>query len=240
LLWLLDHGADPNVRCGREQETSLHLAVRRGQHADIVRLLLKHGADATAPRGDGRTPWVLAKRGAHDELALILEAAGAVPSLLSPDDLLLAACARGEAEEARRLAASEDLAALVPEDFHLLPEAASKGRPDVVAACLAAGFPVNAADQYGATALHHAGINGRAAMVRELLRNGADFRISDPDHNGTAIGWVCFGADHFLESDGDYEGSARALLEAGARPAPNDYRPKHKGVRQVLRTFESR
>jgi ankyrin repeat protein len=40
LLWLLRHGAHPDVRCGRERETALHVAVRRGQSPETLRLLL--------------------------------------------------------------------------------------------------------------------------------------------------------------------------------------------------------
>src|SRR5688572_28380174 len=134
LRWLLDHGADPNVRCGREEETSLHMAVRQGQRPDVVKLLLEHGADLHAWRGDGRTAWMLAQRGAHAELASLLESAGAVPEPLAPADDLLAACARGDAETAGRLATPAVLASLDAADFRLLPEAAAKGNADAVSA----------------------------------------------------------------------------------------------------------
>lgn len=48
MRWLLDHGADPDVRCGPEGETSLHVAARMGQSPGVVRLLLDHGADLHA------------------------------------------------------------------------------------------------------------------------------------------------------------------------------------------------
>ena len=46
--WLLDHGADPNARWAHweAEVTPLHLAASQG-HADVVRLLLAAGADAS-------------------------------------------------------------------------------------------------------------------------------------------------------------------------------------------------
>lgn len=236
IQWLLDHGADPNVRCARERETSLHAAARRGQHPDVVRLLLEHGADPNAVRGDGRTPWSLARRGGHDEIAALLESFGATPVALSPADELLAACGRGDADQARRLASPERLASLDDEGRQLLPSAAASGRTHTVIACIAAGFPVDTKDEYGATALHHATIHGHAEVVRELLRRRADFTIRDNEHDSTPLGWACFGADFVKEPGGDYEEAVRALLEAGARPGPHDRPPEHAGVRAVLTT----
>ena len=94
LRWLLDHGADPNVRCGREQETSLHVAARRGQSPEVVRLLLDHGADVHARRGDGRSAWLLATHGGHEAVATLLEEAGA-----EREDLLAAGFPVDEVDE---------------------------------------------------------------------------------------------------------------------------------------------
>ena len=46
--WLLDHGADPNVRWSHWNDllTPLHLAVL-GNHPDVTRALLAAGADPT-------------------------------------------------------------------------------------------------------------------------------------------------------------------------------------------------
>lgn len=235
--WLLDHGADPDVLCGRaERETALHVAVRRGQHPDVVRLLPDHGADVGARRGDGRTAWLLARRAGFDRLAALLEEAGATPEALSPADALLAACGRGDAKAARRLTSRDLVASLGPEGGRLLPDAAARGRRDVVAACLAAGISVDTLDESGATALHHAAIHGRVDIVGELLSHGADLGIRDVEHSGSPLGWACFGADHVSDPGGDYVETVRVLLQAGAPYSADDHEPAHPGARALLAT----
>jgi hypothetical protein len=53
------------------------------------------------------------------------------------------------------------------------------------------------------------------------------------------MGWATFGADFVADAGGDYEGCVRDLLEAGARPQPNEYLPKHEGVRTVIEHFRT-
>jgi ankyrin repeat protein len=236
LEWLLDHGADPNVRSARERETALHIALRVGQQPEIVRLLLDRGADARAQRGDGRSAWLLATRAGHDDLAAMLESSGAEREKLSPADALASACGRGDAEAARALASPALIASLYEEDLRILPHAASmEGRGATVLACLAAGFPVSTTDEMGATALHHAAIHGAAALVRTLLAAGADLGIRDNEHHATPLGWACFGADHVADDDGDYGAVVAALVEAGATVRKDEYVPEHPAVRAVLR-----
>jgi hypothetical protein len=69
--FLLERGADPNVRCGW---TALHHAADRGDRA-LVELLLKHGADATIADDHGRLPGDLARAHAHQAVAVLLPAA---------------------------------------------------------------------------------------------------------------------------------------------------------------------
>lgn len=239
LLWLLEHGADPNVRCGRQQESALHVAVRRRQDLRIIRWLLDHGAEVNAPRGDGRTPWVLARRSGSDAMVKLLEEAGATRQPLTAEDRLVEACARGDEATAALLTSADLVDALDTESLQLLSEAARRDAVSVVRACLTAGFPVDTPDEIGSTALHQASIAGRAAVVRELLRHGADFRIKDREHHSSPLGWACFGADMQIEPEGTYEDTVQALLEAGARPDPGEHLPSHPGVAGVLRAFDT-
>jgi ankyrin repeat protein len=233
VLWLLDHGADVNVRCGPSRETPLHVAVRTQQEADTVQLLIDRGADINACTAHGRTPLDLARRGGRDEVASLLESQGAEGSAMSAADLLLSACGRGDAEQAGTLADPELIASLDAEDARLLPDAAGAARVDVVKACIAAGFPVDGPDEFGVTALHHAAIQGRAEIVRALLERGAAHDIQDREHSSTPLGWACFGADHVARPGGEYEEVVSALLAAGARPTEHD-RPRHAGVRALI------
>jgi ankyrin repeat protein len=237
VIWLLEHGADPDVRSGTEQESALHVAVRRGQGASVIALLLDHGADVHARRDDGATPWLLARRGGFDALAAMLETAGAQTQPLSPLDELLAACGRGDVDAARRLTSVVLLDSLSRADRQLMVEAAASGGDATVLAYAAAGFDCGALDGMGATALHHAAIHGRLSAVRALLAAGSDIAIRDREHHSTPLGWALFGADHVADADGDYPGTVRELLRVGARPTVGEYLPEHEAVRAVLAEF---
>lgn len=237
--WLLAHGADPDARCGPKQETALHAAAWRAQPARYVGALLEHGADVNAARSDGRTAWHLAMRGGFDDIAWLLEqrGGGGYREELSPADLLLGACGRGDVDDARRRGRPGIVASLEKEDLALLPDAASAGRLPTVDACLAAGFPVDAVDEQGATAVHHGAINGRVDIVARLIAAGARLDIVDPQHGAPPIGWACFGADFVRRADGDYPGVVRLLLAAGVRLQPSDHQPQDAGVQRVLAEY---
>jgi ankyrin repeat protein len=234
--WLLEHGADPNVPCGTERETALHVAARRRQAIDVVEALIAQGADVHVRRGDGRTAWALATRAGADAVAALLVRHGAAEEPLSADDAFIAACARGDVGAATRLASPERLQALDAESRLLLPQAAADGRVETVRACLAAGFDPHTTDETGGTPLHLAAIHGHAEAVRLLLAHGADVERRDPEHRARPIGWAFFGADFVRDPAGDYPETAAALLDAGVRPAEHE-RVAHAGVRSVLERY---
>jgi ankyrin repeat protein len=56
IRWLLDHGADPNVRTlGGSSWTPLHRQIRMGNF-ELVQTLLEHNADINLQCAKGRTP----------------------------------------------------------------------------------------------------------------------------------------------------------------------------------------
>jgi ankyrin repeat protein len=231
LLWLLEHGADPNVLSGREQETCLHIAARRGQDVSIIQLLLDRGGGLNARRGDRSTAWLLARRAGFDEVATLLENAGAETRALSTVDELLSACGHGDVEGARRLASAELIRSLTPADLVVLPDSAAAKRWPTVAACIAAGFPVNTPDGSGATAIHYAAINGNVDIVRLLLGTGPDLSIRDKEHSSTPLGWGTWGSDFMHDPTGDYPATIRALGSAGGRLGAHEHVPQNPDAR---------
>ena len=57
---------------------------------------------------------------------------------------------------------------------------------------------VNARDDSGATALHHAAFHGHRALVTLLIARGADVNARDTEHDATPSGW----AIHYLRELG--------------------------------------
>jgi ankyrin repeat protein len=73
---LLEHGMDPNLGVNSAVGPVLSEAVRLG-HTDVVRALLKAGADLNARTGEGVTALQCAQLYKFDEIAGLLKSAGA-------------------------------------------------------------------------------------------------------------------------------------------------------------------
>jgi hypothetical protein len=74
ILYLLEHGADPNVRQNQDF-VALHEAVLLGR-TDLIQLLLDHGAEVNARNAKGETPLGSALRRGKTEAASYLKARG--------------------------------------------------------------------------------------------------------------------------------------------------------------------
>ena len=157
--------------------------------AGRVGLVLRHGAD---PRGrsyyNGRTHYENALLNGFQDIATMLERAGAEPAELSPEDRFRAACMSAD-EAAARLALEGAPQSLgEPDTLHA---AASVGNADAVRCLLRLGADPNATAGDGTTALHHAGWNDRRQVAEVLVAHGAR-PLRDANHGSTPAGW----ADH--------------------------------------------
>ena len=143
----------------------------------------------------------------------------------TPDDLKFAlACELGdEAIFEAFLKKNPRAAETVSEaDRRKLPDAAQNNNHQAVRLMLQAGWPVNTRGDAGATALHWAGFHGNAEMTRIILQHHPNLEQKSIEYEGTALSWAVYGSGNGWRRDtGDYVGTARALLEAGAVLPPH-------------------
>ncbi len=163
--------------------------------------------------GAHRTAHAVARDFGHEEVfKLLLER--------TPEELKLAlACELGdEAVFCEFVSKHPDVAkALSEADRRKLPNAAQNNNTNAVRLMLEAGWPVDTPGEMGATALHWAGFNGNAEMMREILRFHPALESKSREYEGTALAWTVYASGNGWHRDtGDFVGAIRALLEAGA------------------------
>ncbi len=168
--------------------------------------------------GAHRTAHSVARDFGHEEVfQLLLER--------TPEDLKLAlACELGdEAVFHEFLSKNPEAARMLSEtEQRKLPNAAQNNNTKAVRLMLEAGWPVDTPGEMGATALHWAGFNGNAEMTREILRFHPALELKSREYAGTALAWAVYGSGNGWHRDtGDFVGTIRALLEAGATVPPH-------------------
>jgi hypothetical protein len=143
----------------------------------------------------------------------------------TPEDLKLAlACELGDELSFHEfLSKNPNLAQTLSETAQRkLPNAAQSNNTKAVRLMLEAGWPVNTPGEMGATALHWAGFNGNAEMTREILRFHPALELKSREYAGTALSWAVYGSGNGWRRDtGDFVGTIRALLDAGAAIPPH-------------------
>ncbi|HET9306269.1 MAG TPA: ankyrin repeat domain-containing protein [Candidatus Sulfotelmatobacter sp.] len=143
----------------------------------------------------------------------------------TPEDLKLAlACELGDETAFREFLARNPNAAKTLSDAEKqkLPDAAQSNNTQAVRLMLESGWPVDTPGELGATALHWAGFNGNAEMTREILRFHPALELKSREYEGTALGWAVYGSGNgWHRETGDYVGTIRALLDAGAVLPPH-------------------
>ena len=186
-----------------ERENALQWAVRGEASAEMVRLLVAHGADLEASfDGTGRTPYAVAVRSGRPDLAELLAELGA-QRRAEPIDELLGACLAGDGATARHVAAQHPDAAtlLRTAEADVLGRWAADGRREAVALLLDLGVPVDARGPNGLTALQEATRCDETELVALLLERGADPRrrapVEEPVLEGPPygeLGWAAHAA----------------------------------------------
>ena len=168
--------------------------------------------------GANRTAHVVARDFGHEQVfELLMER--------TPEDLKLAlACELGDESTFQDyLARNPDATKTLPDaERRKLPAAAQSNNTKAVQLMLQAGWPVNTPGEMGATALHWAGFNGNAEMTRDILRFHPDIESKSQEYAGTALSWALYASGNGWHRDtGDFVGTVRALLEAGAALPPD-------------------
>jgi hypothetical protein len=162
------------------------------------------------------------------EIAAMLRDAG-VAEELTEDEAFVAACARADVAEARRIQAMRpDLPVSLPQDrLRLLPDTAAWGSPMAVRAMVELGWQLDArGGDWDATALNHAVLRGDKELVAFLLDHGASWREGH-GHGGNVLGtlgWASVNEPGGVV-DPDWPGCARALVAHGLPRAERD--PAH-------------
>src|SRR5215472_1002546 len=98
---LLEAGADPRRYVDDPPCPAVYAAIRSACPAELVQLLLTHGADPDAPGPDGRSPYRLAVRRGRTDLAALLRQSGARDEA-TDIDRFLSACLRADRADAQR------------------------------------------------------------------------------------------------------------------------------------------
>lgn len=238
---VLEHGADPGRPRFRGWRP-LHHAIRRGNRLAMIELLLDHGADPTAAE-HGRSALALAAREGRGDLLELFGGRGFTVDL-EGQDRLLAACARGEGEEAWRLAARDPalVQALRREAGALLQAFAGTDNAAGLRILLDLGVDVNApcpGDGYwglaaGGTALHAAAWRAAHRAVAALVERGA--RVDAVDASGqTPLALAVRACVDSYWTDRRAPDSVRTLLEAGAATGEVSYPAGYDEVDALLR-----
>ncbi|MGV6871981.1 hypothetical protein ACUSIJ_04725 [Pseudochelatococcus sp. B33] len=191
-------------------------AIRRRRSPAHIEALLEAGVNLMITTLDGISAYAQALRYGLPEVAGVLERAG-VATKLDEEDLFVAACARGDAEAARRIKARRpDLPAVLGEDrLRMLPELAAAGCSGAVKLMADLGWPISVrGGDWSASALNHAVFRGDAALARHLLACGASW-TEEHGYGDNVCGTLSWASWNRPVEEGDWVACAEALVEHG-------------------------
>jgi ankyrin repeat protein len=244
---LLDGGVDPRRYADDDGHpmSAVYAAVHAACPAEVIDLLIGHGADPTLPGPDGQTAaWLAIVRGRTDLDGLLSARSGVTDTAR-----FAGACMRADRDTAAGLAAADPGLVSRMEDGELaaLVHAAEAGDETAVALMLDLGFPVGAQrPEDGGTALHAAAYAGSAPVVRLLIGRGANLEALDGQWESTPLDWAIVGSGYRPTSapSPDWVATVRVLVEAGASTedislSPDSPKPPSPEVASLLRSYGS-
>lgn len=196
----------------------LHWAIYRGRSAAHVRAVIDAGADPKALASSKHdTPHDAASHVLPEIMRLLRQ--DGTGDTLTDDEKFVAACARADETEARRLHRPGIFADLTPAQLKQLPLLAMSGRDDAVRLMVELGWPIaTRGGDIDGSALNWAVFRGRPEIAEFLLEHGADYR--EPHGYGSdVLGTLCWASTNQPRNDGDWVGCAEALVRHGLPPA---------------------
>jgi ankyrin repeat protein len=177
---IVEHSQDVNAWGFDREETPLQVSLRRG-HAEVARVLLKHGAD-TKPRDElDLSPLEQVVLEGHVELTQVLLEHGADANAQDKEwstPLYLASCWGDPAVAQILLSHGADVTAQCENNETPLHRA----EEEVARLLLKHGADANALDINNRTPLHHASELGRVGAAQVLLEHGADANAHDANN----------------------------------------------------------
>jgi hypothetical protein len=156
---------------------------------------------------------------------LLAEHGAAEP--VSQEEEFIAACARCDETEARRIRSTRaDFPAALPlAQLRTLPDLAAEGADQAVRLMVELGWPIAVrGGDWNASALNLAVFRGNAGLTRFLLEHGASWQ-EEHGHGDNVSGTLGWASCNEPVEDGDWVGCARSLVEhgmPGALPDPED------------------
>lgn len=224
---LIRHGGDPNEPARNppltEWGTPLLWAIRRRRSRRCIDVLLDAGANPQATTPDGVGAYRLALRFGLSEVADLLGGMTASEPM-ADEEQFIAACARGDEIEARRLCAIRPglPGRLSARQLRLLPDLAAEGAAVAVGLMVKFGWPIAVrGGDWDASALNLAVFRGDAGLTRLLLEHGANW-TEQHGYGDNVCGTLSWASCNEPVEGGDWVGCARALLDHGMPGAEPD------------------